>query len=925
MKKSFVFIFAIFLLFISFIVSHQRLESYAETIEGENCLVKYNTPECYQQAKDLWSDYTIGGGSIGNNGCGIVSLTNAVNYVTGNYIDPIELANYAYSIDAYNGSMGGGTARWVLYHQLETYEKKFGFKVVETGRTSNVLFPKLIDHLKNGGVTVAHVYGHFIAIVGYDENTKSYLVYDCAANPIKRESYPYGTWMTEKQLTTLKYMTVDWFCLISKTTDGIIRLDQEGHIYQNSKALVSYSVTNTENNQIPVSGFALDTRGIESFCYVVDSEQIEYSLQRVYKEGILEQFPNYKASCEAKKIGFEGYIDTSSLTIGEHRIIVRAKTNDGGVRDIAEIMVNKSNKEASIDEVARTNTIDMSRYKGQTDVAINWQQAGINDYHFRGNYGRVIDLGRIDLSMYKKAEIIYSTDANFDADTCGIQSVIGLKSANLDFGYYGKPLDFTKSIVYTNMVDAKGGWTTYSTATLDLTNVNYNGPVYLNGYNQQNQMYVVHRVILYYNDDYVFHRYSEATCTEPRKCIDCGKLDGVALGHNYVMANCQHATFCARCNQVEGELGDHEWKKATCFDPKTCDACGLTEGSALGHDYKETLILPTCEEEGYNEHKCSRCFDIYKTDWIASLGHHIEHVEALAATCTTGGHNAYDQCTRCEYTTKVETKLLGHNYETTTILPTCEEQGYNLNTCTRCMHSYRNKKVSALGHDLIQYNLLHATCTEEGHTAYTACTRCTYTTKEVIQALGHDLMHHEGLLPTCTTIGYDAYDSCTRCTYCTKETKEPLGHELIHMKGRDATCTEDGYKDYDICQKCEYTTYQLINAKGHSLIYNGSCEPTCTESGFEQYVECTNCDYTTYQEIEAIGHHFQSEETAPTKHSRGFTTYTCTVCGYQYKDQYTEMIQQNCKKQSLAHLWITITIMTISMYVLKRKNIGVYN
>lgn len=916
MKKTFAFILTISLLFINFVCSHQQM--YAEVEKEENS-VTYNTPECYQQAKELWSNYNIGGGSIGNNGCGIVSLTNAVNYITGNYIDPIELANYAYSIDAYNGSMGGGTARWVLYYQLEEYEKKFGFKVVETGRSSNVLFPKFINHLKNGGVSVAHVYGHFIAIVGYDENTKSYLVYDCAANPVKRESYPYGTWMTESQLTTLKYMTVDWFCLISKTADGIVRLDQEGNNYQNSKALVSYGVTNTENKQIPISGFALDTRGIKSFCYVIDSKQTEYPLKQVYKEGILEQFPSYVDCCEIEKIGFEGYIDTTSLTIGEHRIIVRAKTNDDGIRDIAEIMINKSNKEESINETLRINTIDMSRYMGQIDVVANWPQAGITDYHFQGNYGRVIDLGRIDLSMYKKAEIIYSTDESFDADRSGVQSIIGFKSANLDFGYYGKSLDLTNSIVYANMDDAKGGWTTYSTATLDLTNVNYNGPVYLNGYNQQNQLYVIHKIILYYNDDYVFHHYSEATCTEPRKCKDCGKLDGFSLGHDYVMANCQHATYCARCNQVEGELGNHEWLDATCKNPKTCGACGITEGTALGHHYVETSVLPTCEEQGYNEHKCSRCFDIYKTDFVLPLGHHLEHFEAQEATCVNNGHNAYDKCTRCDYTTKVEIQLLGHHYEVTTILPTCEEQGYNLNVCTRCAYSYKNKKVKPLGHDLLQYDSKNATCSEDGYNAYTACTRCTYSTKEVINALGHDFIHYEGVIPTCTKEGYYDYSCCTRCPYSTKQIINPLGHQLIHHKALDATCSEDGYNEYDKCERCEYSTYQIIKAKGHNFIHIGRCAPTCTENGYEEYVECENCGYTTYKEIEAFGHHFQSELIVPTKNSQGYTIYTCTTCGYQYKDNYTEPIKKNCKKQSLVNLWITITMMITPIYILKKK------
>lgn len=784
--------------------------------------VEYYTPECYQQAKDLWSNYTIGGGSIGDNGCGIISLTNAVNYVTGNYIDPIELANYAYSIDAYNGSMGGGTARWILYNQLDAYEKKYGFEVIEAGRDSNVLFPKFINHLKNGGVTVAHVYGHFIAIVGYNEIDKTYLVYDCAANPTKRQSYPYGTWMTETQLTTLQYMTVDWFCLLSRTEEGIVRLDQEGHIYQNSKATVSYSVTNTENIQIPISGFALDTRGIESFYYVVDSSKEENPLLSVYKEGILEQFIDYQDICDIEKIGFEGLIDTTHLTIGEHRIIVSAKTKNGGVRDVAEIIVNKSNKECSVDQASRTYTIDMSRYMGQKDIIENWPEAGIDDYCFRANYGSVIDLGQLDLSIYKKAEIVYSTDQSFIADKNGVQSVIGFKSANLDFGYHGKELDLTNSIAYANMSDAIGGWIMHYTATIDLKDVEYCGSVYLNGYNQEGDLYVVRQVILYYDDDYIFHHYQQATCTDPLICTDCGEKIGIPLGHNWINATCQHAKTCARCGSIEGEVSDHKWEEATCTTPTNCIYCGLTKGTPLGHDYHESLILPTCEEQGYNEHKCSRCQDIYKTDMELALGHNLIHHEELLPTCTVSGYHAYDTCSRCDYTTYEEIQILGHHYETSIVEATCTKGGYHLNHCTRCNYEYMNQKVKPLGHQIEHYEAVLPTCTTDGYHAYDACTRCDYTTYEKYEALGHDIIHYDGLLPTCLLSGYDAYDTCSRCEYTTYEELSPLGHQYVSTIVKPTT-EREGYTEHT-CINCgkfyidNYTEVLKKNCKRSSVV-----------------------------------------------------------------------------------------------------------
>lgn len=41
------------------------------------------------------------------------------------------------------------------------------------------------------------------------------------------------------------------------------------------------------------------------------------------------------------------------------------------------------------------------------------------------------------------------------------------------------------------MINARGGWTTDSVVSVDLTNINYNGPTYLSGYNQESALYVV--------------------------------------------------------------------------------------------------------------------------------------------------------------------------------------------------------------------------------------------------------------------------------------------------------------------------------------------------------------------------------------------------------------------------------------------------
>lgn len=781
----------------------------------------FNTPECYQQAKGLWSSFVIGGSSIATSGCGLLSLTNAVNYLTGNFIEPTNLAKYAYSIDAYNGSIGGGTARWVLYNQLQAYEKKYGFKVTSAGRDGTITRPDVKAHLKKGGTVIAHVYGHFIAIVGYNEANNTYCVYDCAANASKRYSYPYGTWLSEDILKNSKYMSVDWYCLLERATNSIVKLDQEGGTYKNSKATVSYFVTSNENTLIDVSGFALDERGIESFFYIVDDKITEqYPLSTVARYDIYDKFTNYQV-CDPTKIGFDGQIDTTKLTKGTHRIIISAKTPNGGVCDVATVMINKGTVDGTIDKVNKTNTVEMSRYSNQAGLRDTWPEAGIYQPCFRAEYNYVLDLGQIDFSNYKRADIYYSTDQSFISNKDGVQSVIGFKNSNYSFGYHGMPLDLKDSIAYTNMINARGGWTTDSVVSVDLTNINYNGPTYLSGYNQESALYVVKKVVFYYNDDYEFHNFKEATCTAPKTCTDCGATEGEALGHYYLPATCLSPSKCFRCGDEVGEVGSHDYIEATCTTPKTCRYCNEVVGTANGHNYERKTKKATCKEAGAIYDECSVCKDVQIIQTEDKLPHELVHHDGKPAECIKTGYEAYDTCKNCDYTTYKELPILMHNYVETVVPPTCESKGYTLYSCTRCQNSYQANEKAKLPHKESDWIISEpATCVDSGKEII-ECEVChTITNEREIEALGHDIINHEALEATCENIGHYAYQTCSRCDYTTYEEIPALGHDY-HIIIINPTKQQDGYTIHR-CNRCSesytdnYTTVKS-NCKKSSI------------------------------------------------------------------------------------------------------------
>ena len=99
------------------------------------------------------------------------------------------------------------------------------------------------------------------------------------------------------------------------------------------------------------------------------------------------------------------------------------------------------------------------------------------------------------------------------------------------------------------------------------------------------------------------HKWEEATCTKPKTCSVCGVTEGKALGHKAGEATCTEPSICSVCGEtVKNALG-HKWVDATCTEPKTCSVCGATEGTALGHQWKDATVRTpkTCERCGETE------------------------------------------------------------------------------------------------------------------------------------------------------------------------------------------------------------------------------------------------------------------------------------------------------------------------------------
>ena len=213
---------------------------------------------------------------------------------------------------------------------------------------------------------------------------------------------------------------------------------------------------------------------------------------------------------------------------------------------------------------------------------------------------------------------------------------------------------------------------------------------------------------------------------------------------------------------------------------------------------------------------------VYLSD-VVTVGHNIVSVDAKAPTCTEIGWDAYEYCTKCNYTT------------------------------------YKELPAS---HNIVTVDAEAPTCTEIGWEDYEYCTRCNYTTYEEIPVdpEGHVLRFVTYKAPTCTEVGWEDYEYCTKCDYTTYK-EIPVSHNIVTVDAKTPTCTEAGWDAYEYCTACTYTTYVEKEALKHSFTkYEITEEAKCGVAGKEAAYCDNGCGEADEKEIEALTHTFTKYE-----------------------------------------------------------------
>ena len=233
------------------------------------------------------------------------------------------------------------------------------------------------------------------------------------------------------------------------------------------------------------------------------------------------------------------------------------------------------------------------------------------------------------------------------------------------------------------------------------------------------------------------------TCTTGKICRLCWSEYGI-LGHAWgewsSAGNGTHIRSCTRSNCDAVDTANCTGGTATCSAKAVCVTCGAEYGEKDSNNHaleQHAAKAPTCTEIGWDAYDtCSRC-DYTTYAELPALNHDLKQHAAKAATCTEKGWSAYETCSRCDYTTYTELPALNHDYQAVTVEPTCETDGYTVFTCSRCKDSYTADPTDQLGHQFGAWSpngtgSQSASCLRDGcaHTGSTDCRKFTFRTAE---------------------------------------------------------------------------------------------------------------------------------------------------------------------------------------------------
>lgn len=387
------------------------------------------------------------------------------------------------------------------------------------------------------------------------------------------------------------------------------------------------------------------------------------------------------------------------------------------------------------------------------------------------------------------------------------------------------------------------------------------------------------------------HKWDDGTVTKAPTCTEDGVKTFTCLNdknHTYTepVPATGHAWDAGVVTKEPNYEEDGE-RTYTCQNDKTHVHKEVIP--ALGYTFTETVVPPTCTEDGYTLHTCNENpAKTYQDTPVAALGHQYKEV-TTPATCGTPG-SVDNVCERCNDKQHVkDLPATGeHQWDEGVVTkePTATETGIKTFTCKVCQATKTEDIPKVHNHDYTRLGEIvkESSCETEGerwvYCNYEGCNERVLKPMSAIGSHDWDFATAECLKKaTCTEQG-------TMLMHCKRDASHTMTYSYGgtgHVWDEGTITTQPTYDEYGVrtlhCKNCDATTTEKVLPTRYTFTVI-VVPPTCTEDGYTMH-KCNQDDSFSYKDniVHSTGHHAAKRVIEPTCKEEGRTEIYCTVCG----------------------------------------------